>query len=131
MHYEHIIATMERKGSWVILLATVSMLSYEYAAYGLPDGAPEQACSTLAPDHPKNEPQDCDTEDCRSLFALRVLEIDSEPVQPETVTYRCGASHTGQFVATRDAESKDYSSNPIGFQLIKINKKVICETNEQ
>ena len=87
----------------MVFLATVSVLLYEYAAYGLPDGAPEQACSTLAPNHPKNEPQDCSIEDCGSLFALRVLEIDSEPVQPETTTYRCGASHTGQSVATQDA----------------------------
>ena len=97
---------MERKGSWVVLLATVSMLSYEYPAYGSPNGVPEQACSTLAPDHFKNEPRDCAIEDCGSLFALRVLEIDSEPVQPETMTYRCGVSHTGQSVATQDADSK-------------------------
>ena len=85
---------MEKRGSWAVLLAAV-ILSYEYVGYSLPDGAPEQACSTLIPDHPTHEPRECDINDCSSLFVLRMLEIDSEPVKPEIVTYRCGASHTG------------------------------------
>ena len=62
-----------------------------YIAYGLPSGAPQEACVTLTPQHPGTTPRECPPESCP--FALFLSEIDNDEVSPDT-GYRCGANHT-------------------------------------